>query len=84
MFIGLLLKAMKSDVNVKRVAAFAKRVMQVIRNCTFSVIFFPTKRLTSLFISSMRSTSCPKTVFQTSGSPSAAAAICLRMPIFAL
>lgn len=29
MFIGLLLKAMKSDVNVKRVAAFAKRVMQV-------------------------------------------------------
>ncbi|XP_024024531.1 CCAAT/enhancer-binding protein zeta [Morus notabilis] len=29
MFIGLLLKAMKSDVNLKRVAAFAKRVMQV-------------------------------------------------------
>lgn len=64
MFIGLLLKAMKSDVNVKRVAAFAKRVMQVIRNCTLAVIFFPTKRLTSLFISSMRSTSCSKTVFQ--------------------
>ncbi|XP_062076846.1 protein SLOW WALKER 2 [Humulus lupulus] len=29
MFIGLLLRAMKSDVNLKRVAAFAKRVMQV-------------------------------------------------------
>ncbi|KAL4625234.1 hypothetical protein ACB092_05G010400 [Castanea dentata] len=29
MFIGLLLRAMKSDVNLKRVAAFAKRVLQV-------------------------------------------------------
>lgn len=31
MFIGLLLRAMKSDVNLKRVAAFAKRVLQVLR-----------------------------------------------------
>ncbi|KAL8118831.1 hypothetical protein AgCh_016360 [Apium graveolens] len=29
MFIGLLLRAMKSDVNLKRVAAFAKRLLQV-------------------------------------------------------
>ncbi|KAJ0006992.1 hypothetical protein Pint_29299 [Pistacia integerrima] len=29
MFIGLLLRAMKNDVNLKRVAAFAKRVLQV-------------------------------------------------------
>ncbi|KAL5579637.1 hypothetical protein UlMin_012079 [Ulmus minor] len=29
MFIGLILRAMKSDVNLKRVAAFAKRLMQV-------------------------------------------------------
>ncbi|KAF3451979.1 hypothetical protein FNV43_RR08075 [Rhamnella rubrinervis] len=29
MFIGLLLRSMKSDVNLKRVAAFAKRLMQV-------------------------------------------------------
>ncbi|XVE88572.1 hypothetical protein DITRI_Ditri19aG0080000 [Diplodiscus trichospermus] len=29
MFIGLLLRAMKSDVNLKRVAAFSKRVLQV-------------------------------------------------------
>lgn len=30
MFIGLLLKAMKNDVNSKRVAAYAKRILQVI------------------------------------------------------
>lgn len=29
MFIGLLLRAMKSDVNLKRVSAFTKRVLQV-------------------------------------------------------
>ncbi|XP_010415991.1 PREDICTED: CCAAT/enhancer-binding protein zeta-like [Camelina sativa] len=29
MFIGLLLRAMKNDINVKRVAAFAKRILQV-------------------------------------------------------
>lgn len=29
MFIGLLLRAMKNDVNLKRVAAFAKRILQV-------------------------------------------------------
>lgn len=29
MFIGLLLRAMKNDVNLKRAAAFAKRVLQV-------------------------------------------------------
>lgn len=29
MFIGLLLRAMKSDVNLKRVAAYAKRILQV-------------------------------------------------------
>ncbi|GAB2250041.1 hypothetical protein Droror1_Dr00013400 [Drosera rotundifolia] len=29
MFIGLLLRAMKSDINIKRVAAFAKRMLQV-------------------------------------------------------
>lgn len=40
MFIGLLLKAMKSDVNLKRVAAFAKRVMQVIIKTVLAVIFF--------------------------------------------
>lgn len=30
MFIGLLLRAMKNDVNLKRVAAFSKRLLQVI------------------------------------------------------
>ncbi|KAL9256001.1 SLOW WALKER 2-like protein [Drosera capensis] len=30
MFIGLLLRAMKSDINIKRVAAFAKRMLQVV------------------------------------------------------
>lgn len=30
MFIGLLLRAMKRDVNLKRVAAFSKRLLQVI------------------------------------------------------
>lgn len=29
MFIGLLLRAMKSDINLKRVAAFSKRLLQV-------------------------------------------------------
>lgn len=29
MFIGLLLRTMKSDVNLKRVAAFSKRLLQV-------------------------------------------------------
>lgn len=29
MFIGLLLRAIKSDVNLKRVSAFAKRLLQV-------------------------------------------------------
>lgn len=29
MFIGLLLRAMKNDLNLKRVAAFAKRLLQV-------------------------------------------------------
>lgn len=29
MFIGLLLRAMKNDVNLKRVSAFSKRVLQV-------------------------------------------------------
>lgn len=29
MFIGLLLRAMKSDVNLKRVCAFSKRLLQV-------------------------------------------------------
>lgn len=29
MFIALLLRAMKNDINVKRVAAFAKRLLQV-------------------------------------------------------
>lgn len=31
MFIGLLLRAMKNDVNLKRVAAFSKRLLQVIK-----------------------------------------------------
>ena len=39
MFIGLLLRAMKSDVNLKRVAAFAKRVMQVLINCILTLPF---------------------------------------------
>lgn len=29
MFIALLLRAMKNDINIKRVAAFAKRLLQV-------------------------------------------------------
>lgn len=29
MFIGLLLRAMKNDINLKRVAAFSKRLLQV-------------------------------------------------------
>lgn len=29
MFIGLLLRAMKSDVNLKRISAFSKRLLQV-------------------------------------------------------
>lgn len=29
LFIGLLLRAMKNDINLKRVAAFAKRLLQV-------------------------------------------------------
>jgi len=29
MFIGLLLRAMKNDINIKRVAAFSKRILQV-------------------------------------------------------
>lgn len=29
MFIGLLLRAIKSDINLKRVSAFAKRLLQV-------------------------------------------------------
>ena len=32
MFIGLLLRAMKNDLNLKRVCAFAKRLLQVSRN----------------------------------------------------
>ena len=38
MFIGLLLRAMKNDVNLKRVAAFAKRMLQVSNKIHFSVI----------------------------------------------
>ena len=37
MFIGLLIRAMKSDLNLKRVAAFAKRVMQVLMNCILAL-----------------------------------------------
>lgn len=33
MFIGLLLRAMKNDINLKRVAAFAKRLLQVSLSC---------------------------------------------------
>ena len=41
MFIGLLIRAMKSDLNLKRVAAFAKRVMQVLMNCILALwVFF--------------------------------------------
>lgn len=36
MFIGLLLRAMKSDVNLKRVTAFAKRLLQVCGERLFS------------------------------------------------
>lgn len=38
MFIGLLLRAMKNDVNVKRVAAFSKRLLQVCSRCKFVIM----------------------------------------------
>ncbi|KAJ0075194.1 hypothetical protein Patl1_33792 [Pistacia atlantica] len=41
MFIGLLLRAMKNDVNLKRVAAFAKRVLQVNAASSYSCVAFP-------------------------------------------
>lgn len=40
MFIGLLLRAMKNDVNLKRVSAFAKRVLQVKAPSSHSVWLF--------------------------------------------
>lgn len=40
MFIGLLLRAMKSDVNLKRVAAFSKRLLQVCSKDRFSLPLF--------------------------------------------
>lgn len=40
MFIALLLRAMKKDVNLKRVAAFSKRLMQVIIKLHFLYVFF--------------------------------------------
>lgn len=35
MFIGLLLRAMKNDINLKRVAAFSKRLLQVCDSIDF-------------------------------------------------
>lgn len=40
MFIGLLLRAMKSDMNLKRVAAFSKRLLQVCSEDRFSLLLF--------------------------------------------
>lgn len=41
MFIGLLLRAMKNDVNLKRVSAFSKRLLQVSGDtCSCLVLFF--------------------------------------------
>lgn len=39
MFIALLLRAMKRDVNLKRVAAFSKRLLQVIIKLHFLYVF---------------------------------------------
>lgn len=39
MFIALLLRAMKRDVNLKRVAAFSKRLLQVITKLQFLYLF---------------------------------------------
>ena len=47
MFIGLLLRAMKNDVNLKRVAAFAKRMLQVSNKTHFSVIVLIWGRVSS-------------------------------------
>lgn len=47
MFIGLLLRAMKNDVNLKRVAAFAKRILQVSNKIHFSVLVLSLGRVSS-------------------------------------
>lgn len=68
MFIALLLRAMKRDVNLKRVAAFSKRLLQVIIKLHFLFLCLLIRYKITLLI------------FIRSDCTSAATTICLCMP----
>lgn len=76
MFIGLLLRAMKNDINLKRVAAFAKRLLQVSLSCK-CLVFDKIRSIIDIMVLSQDFQL--HSIIET-GCHSAAASICMWVP----